>query len=146
MDDLFFCKSFFYFVLLLRLPVYTKVHFFLDAFLGSRLSDVKLPHDFWSTTKGYQKALACCQNLFIFHSQNDSALNGPYYLTEASSLAFGLIGPKLITNNSAKVKVINVSDVLKGYSDYISLDKFYNYLLKIHNRELDSTENHFILS
>lgn len=105
-----------------------------------------LPHDCLSVKMGYQKALERCRNLFIFHSKNDSALNWPYYIVESSSLALGLIGPKLIADNSSKVKVINASDVIKGHSDYISSDKFYNYLLKIHNNELDFTENHFILS
>lgn len=94
-----------------------------------------LPHDCIYHNVGYHKMLERCQDLFIFHSQHDEALSWPYYLAEAATWALGLVGPAASPKKSKKVKVIDASDYIKGHSDYISSDQFYQHLLELHNQE-----------
>ncbi len=102
-----------------------------------------VPHDSLNPSHKYAKVLNFCKSLFVFHSNCDYALGWPYYLAESSTFALGLKGPECPLPHPLNLKVIDSSDVIKGHSDYFSSNDFYRYLLKIHNQELDSEQNHF---
>lgn len=107
-----------------------------------------VPNTCLNPSHAFSKALHLCNFLFVFHTQNDYALGWPYYLAEKQTYALGLVGPEYSEKSKLhpKVKSINSSDVIHGHSDYFISEEFYNYLLKIHNKELDFENSHFEIS
>ncbi len=99
-----------------------------------------VPHNSLSSPYTYSHVLNYCKKIFVFHSKHDFALGWPYYLAERASLALGLVGP---LTSSPKIKVVDTSEVIKNHSDYLISKQFYEYLLKIHNQELNYEQTHF---
>ena len=99
-----------------------------------------VPHNSLNSPNIYSRVLDYCKKVFVFHSKHDYALGWPYYLAEGTALALGLVGT---LTSSPKIKVVDTSKVIKGHSDYLTSKEFYEYLLKIHNQELDYEESHF---
>lgn len=96
-----------------------------------------LPHDCFIKNTTYSKILKCCKYIFVFHSKHDLALNWPFSIVEKTAQALGLNGPATATEHQHQIKAINASNVVKGHSDYLLSKSLYEYLLKLHNNEVD---------
>ena len=89
--------------------------------------------DFFSSTEQ-------CENIFVFHSKNDSTLKFAYSFAEWD-FALGLVGPEdpqdIIANsspadpNSPSVYVINCKNVIHRHGAYKSTTQIYQYISAI---------------
>ena len=87
---------------------------------------IQYGEDFFSSTKQ-------CENIFVFHSKNDSTLKFAYSFAEWD-LALGLVGPEDpqdIIANSPSVYVINCKNVIHRHGAYKSTTQIYQHISAI---------------